>query len=163
MPSVNELTAADIMTRKLITARPSQDLAEIERTMINERIGGLPVVEKGRLVGVVSRSDIARMQVLMLSLDEQVSDEMRWDDVHADGFQHTPEPEFQGFRQRIARLKVKEAMRDQVVTCAPTTPVGQIAAQMIDRHIHRVIVVEGDRPVGIVSSLDLVKILAGTR
>jgi CBS domain-containing protein len=31
---------------------------------------------------------------------------------------------------------------------------------MVQDHIHRVVVVEGDRPIGIVSSLDLVKLLA---
>ena len=51
-------------------------------------------------------------------------------------------------------------MHDQVVTCRPDASVVEIAAEMVRHHIHRVIVVEGDRPVGIVSSLDIVKLVA---
>ena len=155
-----KLVANDVMTRSLISAGPDQPLAEVEAKLIERRISGLPVVEDGRLVGVISRSDIARVQVLMQSLDGQISDGQLWDDMQADGFQHPQRPQYQGFRQRLDQLQVKDAMRDQIITCQPQTPVPQIAAEMVRQHIHRVIVVEGDRPVGIVSSLDLVKLLA---
>lgn len=159
MRPIDQLTAADIMSRTLISARPDQPLKEVERILIEQRIGGMPVVDAGRLVGIVSRSDIARVQVLMLALDEQVSDALQWDDTQADGFQHTVDPDFSGFRQRIDLLKVREAMRDQVVTCTPQAPVSEIAARMLERHIHRLVVVEDQKPVGIISSLDLVKLL----
>jgi CBS domain-containing protein len=51
-------------------------------------------------------------------------------------------------------------MHDQVVTCHPTTPLGEVADTMVRQHVHRVIVVEGDRPVGIISSLDILKLLS---
>jgi CBS domain-containing protein len=51
-------------------------------------------------------------------------------------------------------------MRDQVVVCAPDAPLAEVAQVMLAEHIHRIIVVEGERPVGIISSLDLVKVLA---
>jgi CBS domain-containing protein len=159
MSSSPTLHAEQIMTKALICAHPEQDLRELELLLVEHRIGGVPVVDQGRLVGVVSRSDIARVQVLMDSLDGQVTDEQRWDD-QADGFQHNERAEFQGFRQMVDKLKVKDAVHDQVVTCTSATPVGQVAATMVRQHIHRVIVVEGDRPVGIISSLDLVKLLA---
>ena len=46
-----------------------------------------------------------------------------------------------------------------VVTCTPGTSVEEIGAKMVRHHIHRVVVVDNDRPVGIVGSLDLVKLL----
>jgi CBS domain-containing protein len=39
------------------------------------------------------------------------------------------------------------------------TPVDEVARLMIERHMHHVVVTEGDRIVGIVSSLDLVRSL----
>jgi CBS domain-containing protein len=159
MPSFPTLHADQIMTKALICARPEQDLHELELLLVEHRISGVPVVEQGRLVGVVSRSDIARVQVLMKSLDGQVTDELRRDD-QADGFQHNERPEFQGFRQMLDKLKVKDAMHDQVVTCTPATSVGEVAAMMVRQHVHRIIVVEADRPVGIISSLDLLRLLA---
>ena len=165
MQPLEKLVAADVMTRSLIAARPDQDLSEIERVMVEKRITGLPVIDKKRLVGVISRSDINRVEVLMRSLDGQVADELQWDATQADGFQHLQraEPEYQGFRRKIDQLKVRDAMRDQVITCAPTTPLSEVAAAMIDQHIHRLIVVEEDQPVGIVSSLDLVRLLAPSK
>jgi CBS domain-containing protein len=153
------MVAKDVMTQALVCARPEQPLAELELLLIEHRISGAPVVEQGRLVGVISRSDIARVEVLVESLDGLVSDQMRWD-AQADGFQHPPKPAYHGFRRRLENLAVKDAMHDQVVTCRPDASVVEIAAEMVRHHIHRVIVVEGDRPVGIVSSLDIVKLVA---
>jgi len=151
--------AEAIMTRSLVCVHPDQELIEVEQLLIRNHISGAPVVEGERLVGVISRSDIARVEVLMKSLDGQVSDALNWD-VQADGFQHSDGQDFQGFRQELGKLHVKDAMHDQVVTCGPKTPVAEVAEQMIRGHIHRVIVVDGTRPVGIVSSLDIVRLVA---
>jgi CBS domain-containing protein len=156
------VTAADIMTKSLITTRPDEELKVAERLLIEHRVSGVPVVEQGNLVGVLSRSDIARVEVLMQSLDEQVSDRLNWD-VQADGFEHAARPEFQDFRERIAKLKVRDAMHDQVVTCTPSTPVQEVAAEMVRHHIHRIIVVDGLHPVGIISSLDMTRLVAERR
>jgi CBS domain-containing protein len=158
---VLSVRAEQIMSRSLICAEPQQDLAEVEQLFVERHIGGVPVVEHGRLVGVLSRGDIARVEVLMNSLDGQITDELRWDD-QADGFQHAPRAEFQGFRKMIGGLKVRDAMHDQVVTCTPATIAADIAEAMVRHHVHRVIVVDGDRPVGIVSSLDLIKLMASS-
>jgi CBS domain-containing protein len=160
MPSAAaKLTAADVMTRSLVLARPDQDLLEVEGVLFERRISGLPVVEDGKLVGVVSAGDVARVQVFMNSLDGQVDDIQEWSS-QADGFQHTEPPAFHGFREMIAKFKVRDAMNDQVITCAPTASLASLAGQMLSEHVHRVIVVEEGKPVGIVSSLDLVKVLA---
>jgi CBS domain-containing protein len=157
--SVRSLRAADVMTRALVCAHPDQDLLEVEGLLFERRISGLPVVEDDRLVGVLSASDVARVQVLMNSLDGQVNDRLDWP-AQADGFQHADPPQFDGFRQMITRLKVRDAMQDQVAVCPPGQSLAQIAKTMLDERIHRVIVVEDSRPVGIISSLDLVKVLA---
>jgi CBS domain-containing protein len=154
------LHAEQVMTRTLISAAPGQDLNEVEAMLIENRIGGVPVVDQGRLVGVLSRSDVARVRVLMRSLDGLVSDQLDWPE-QADGFVHAKRGEFSGFRQMIGNLKVADAMRDQLITCAPDTLVGDVAHMMVLQHVHRVIVVEDEKPLGIITSLDLVKLLAG--
>ena len=50
----------DIMTRNVVTVSPDADLVDVARTMLERKIGGLPVVEDGRLVGIVTESDIFR-------------------------------------------------------------------------------------------------------
>jgi predicted transcriptional regulator len=54
------LTAADIMSRRVVTASPDDDLRRAARTMLVYGIKRLPVVSEGRLVGLMSRADLMR-------------------------------------------------------------------------------------------------------
>ncbi len=153
------LRAVDVMTRSLVFASPQQALLEAEQLLFEHKITGMPVVDEGRLVGVLSASDVARVQIVMNSLDGQVNDARDWP-LQADGFKHAGSPTFNGFGQLLAILTVADAMRAQVTVCSPETSVAEIAQKMLAQRIHRIIVVEeGERPVGIVSSLDVVRVL----
>jgi CBS domain-containing protein len=55
-------TVAELMTRNLIVGVPEDDLKSVGYTMTERRIRHLPVVEKGRLVGIVSIGDIVKAQ-----------------------------------------------------------------------------------------------------
>jgi CBS domain-containing protein len=50
----------DIMTRGVISVTADTDLEEVSHILVHERIKRLPVVEQGRLVGIVSRADLVR-------------------------------------------------------------------------------------------------------
>ena len=160
MPPFDKLTARDIMQSDLITVSPTQPLTELRHLLIEAQVSGVPVVRDDRLVGIVSRSDLVRVEELFNSLDAEVSEEV-WQENQADGFKHTPPQAFAGFQRRLSDLTVKDAMRTQVVTCTPATPVAEIAAEMVRHHVHRVVVVEGDKPLGIVSTLDITALVAG--
>jgi CBS domain-containing protein len=51
-----------IMTRELILAQPQDDLDSVAHTMTERRIRHLPVVDGGRLVGIVSIGDVLKVQ-----------------------------------------------------------------------------------------------------
>lgn len=53
-------TAAEVMSRDLAYVTPSDDMAVAARLLIEERVKSLPVLEEGRLVGMVSRLDLLR-------------------------------------------------------------------------------------------------------
>ena len=55
-----ELRVADIMTRGVVTAEPETEVAEATRTMGGGQVRRLPVVEGGKLVGMLSLADMAR-------------------------------------------------------------------------------------------------------
>ena len=57
----------DVMTRNVVTVGPDTDLNEVARTMLERKIGGLPVVEHGRLVGIITESDIFKRFVELQS------------------------------------------------------------------------------------------------
>jgi len=52
--------AAQIMSTDLITATPDMSLAEAANTMRNEKVGSLPVLEHGRVVGILTETDLLR-------------------------------------------------------------------------------------------------------
>ena len=51
--------AADVYSRELISVEPDEDLAEALQLMARHQVRRLPVVENGRLVGIVAQADIA--------------------------------------------------------------------------------------------------------
>jgi CBS domain-containing protein len=53
-------TAADIMTRDVRTVTPDSSIHEAAKKMANHDVSRLPVVDDGRLLGLISRSDIVR-------------------------------------------------------------------------------------------------------
>jgi len=54
-------TVRDVMTSRLVTVDPDQDLDEALRLMAEHQVRRLPVVEEdGKLVGIVAQADIAR-------------------------------------------------------------------------------------------------------
>jgi CBS domain-containing protein len=54
------LTAGDIMSRRVVTASPDDDLHQAARTMLVYGVKRLPVLSDGRLVGLLSRADLMR-------------------------------------------------------------------------------------------------------
>lgn len=60
-PVPTGLLVERIMTAVVISVRPDDDVAEAARLMCEHKIGALPVVDHGRLVGILSEVDLLRM------------------------------------------------------------------------------------------------------
>ena len=54
---------ADLMTRDVITGQPHDDLLSVAHTMTERRIRHLPVVDQGRLIGMVSIGDVVKARL----------------------------------------------------------------------------------------------------
>ncbi len=60
---LGRLTLAQIMTRNPVTITPEATIGGAARLMLRHKIAGLPVVEGGRVVGILTESDIFRLLV----------------------------------------------------------------------------------------------------
>lgn len=63
----------EVMSKPLVVAEPDMDLEEAVKLMFEMKIKKLPVVEEGRLAGLVSLTDIARFQPQMIRILKKLS------------------------------------------------------------------------------------------
>jgi len=72
-------TAADLMTGPVITARPDTTARELGHLMAANAINRIPIVDDGRLVGIVTRADVVRT---LIRPDDAITAEIRWRFAH---------------------------------------------------------------------------------
>jgi acetoin utilization protein AcuB len=57
---LTKLTVGQVMTASVITVGPDRDAADAARLMLDHKIGALPVMDGGRLIGIVTETDMLR-------------------------------------------------------------------------------------------------------
>jgi acetoin utilization protein AcuB len=62
---IERLAVGSVMTKTVITVEPARDAAEAGRIMLDHKIGALPVVDRGVIVGIVTETDMLRAFVTM--------------------------------------------------------------------------------------------------
>ncbi|HEX4823200.1 MAG TPA: CBS domain-containing protein [Candidatus Polarisedimenticolaceae bacterium] len=146
--------ASDIMSKDVFCVRKDTDLRDLGKLFLSRNITGAPVLDlEGDLCGVISQTDLLYYQ---LSRDDELI-------VPSDFYQRARvdgRPIAQGFQiEDVNTATVEEVMTPVVHAVSGTTPVGEIARLMTRRHIHRVIVREGKKVAGIISALDLLRVI----
>ena len=58
LTSFEDVAVEDVMTRNVLTHSPDRTIGDAARMMRRERIGAVPVLDKGKLVGILTRSDL---------------------------------------------------------------------------------------------------------
>jgi CBS domain-containing protein len=125
-----DLRVGNLMTVDPIVIGPEAPVSEAERLLKTYRVSGLPVVEGGEVIGVISQSDlvVARSSELIGG---------HWE-----------------------RLRVRHLMSAPAITVHTTATLRYAARQMVSRHIHRLVVVGDDgHPIGVLTPLDLLRSL----
>ena len=70
--SPDKTKIAEIMSRPLIVADPQMDLEEAARLMFKMKVKKLPVISNGKLVGLVTLTDVARFQPQVMKILKKV-------------------------------------------------------------------------------------------
>jgi acetoin utilization protein AcuB len=65
-----KITVADVMTTEVITVTEDTPLEEAARIMADNKIGGLPVVSNGQLVGIITETDLFKVFLELLAARE---------------------------------------------------------------------------------------------
>ena len=146
------LKVKDIMTREVITATPDTEVFKAARLLLEKRINGLPVVDDaGKVVGILCQSDLVAQQkkIPLPSLYTLL-----------EGFVPlTSMKRIDKEVEKIAAVKVRQAMTPDPVTVGPETAIEEVAALMADKKFHTLPVIENDRLVGVVGKEDVLRTL----
>jgi len=70
----NKTKVREIMTKPLIAGQSDMDLEDATRLMFEKKIKKLPVVDHGRLKGLITLTDVARFQPQMIKILKKLSD-----------------------------------------------------------------------------------------
>ena len=153
---VKKSTARDIMTTDVVSVHSGTSLRELERVFLEKGISGAPVVdEEGRLVGVISQPDLVYYHLTRDDSASRDSDFYRTAELDAS---------FAGSGFHVESYDVgwvSDVMTPVVHTAGPETPVSELAQLMTLARIHRVIITENQKVVGLVSAMDILAVVAG--
>lgn len=155
---MKKITAKDVMNAHVISVPADWTIEELAQFFVDKAITGAPVADdSGRFIGVVSTTDIARRDGL--SETRLRADEPH--DYYLHGWEGRLSPEeLSSFHiEQPPQGTVREIMTPMIFKVDENTLVQEIADMMITGRIHRLLVTHGERVVGIVTTMDMLKVV----
>ncbi len=122
----------DVMTSNVITIPSNTSLADARRIMDAHRFRRIPVVDKGKLVGVVSKD----------ALDRSGPSQLSTFSMHEISY-------------LLSKVTVKEVMKRDVLTVPPEATVEEAVTLAQSRKVGALVVVDGNVVVGIATTNDI--------
>jgi len=149
------LQAKDIMTRDLITVSPEMEIVKAAEILLENGINGVPVLDKGELVGILCQSDLIAQQK-DLPLPSVF--------ILLDGFIPLGSgKQLEKAVKKIAAINVSDAMTRNPVTVHSDTDIEEIANLMLDKNFHTLPVVDEGKLVGVIGKEDILRTLIPTK
>ena len=146
---------SDVMNPDVMTVADDMTTDDLVRFLNEREISGAPVVDgQGHLVGVVSMTDVGRNLAEPSDFSAPPSEFYR---------DTADEATLEDLGQRFVEehtVTVRQVMTPVVHQVPSTASVVEAARIMIEHHIHRLVVTQNRQPVGVVTSMDLLKVIA---
>jgi CBS domain-containing protein len=148
------MRAEQIMMTDVTTVHANTTIEEVARLLTTRRIGSVPVVDDDhRVVGMVNDEELFTSEkgipfsaVRVPMLFEKWAQPDRAAEIYANARQNT----------------VKDVMSSEYMCVDASTSVGHITQLMVEQNLHRVLVTRNSRLVGIITRLDLIRMLANS-
>jgi len=174
----------EIMTTEVVAVPAGSSLRAVVDVLRSENVTGAPVVSGSDVVGVVSATDLLEFEASTPGVPSEQPSQLEWGGIEEepDEWIEGEEPPAEFFvdvwpdvggdlRERFGEVGgpewdvLEEHTVDQVMThtiysLTPDTDVREAARYMIERGIHRIVVVEDSELVGIVTTTDIMRAVA---
>jgi CBS-domain-containing membrane protein len=160
---LQKTTASDVMARNVVSLRSDETMARAAELFLKEQLTGAPVVDdSGKCVGVLSVTDLAGAETKVDSKRAEIASSS----LFASGLT-LPESVYE---ERLLEVRdeiipssdqpIRQFMTSDVVGVRGDTPLAVIIQDMIDAHIHRVVVLDENRKLlGIISTTNILAAL----
>jgi CBS domain-containing protein len=122
------MKARDLMTSDPTTCRPSDNLKSVISVMRKEDCGMVPITEGN---GEQRVAGVATDRDIALALGER--------------------------DEKPSAVRVSEVMTTKIVSCEPDADVHEVSRKMQEAQVRRILVVEGGRLLGVISTADLAR------
>ncbi len=163
---------SDIMQADVITVTPDTTARELARLLEDEGVSGVPVKgPTGDVVGVVSASDLVRLAAEdggegeIWEADEYEPEDTENETASWSYFlAEEPPPRYVDLASEhgpdLDAFTVRDLMTPAPYTVTPATSLTELARLLLRNRIHRAVVVEDSKLVGIVTTLDVLRAVA---
>lgn len=151
------------MTKTVITCAPADAIEDIVKLMSEKNISGVPVVDHGKLVGMITEEDIMKL----LAVPKKSN--TLWLPSPLEVILEIPFRELMQIRDLqhaytdLGHKPVKEVMHKEVWTTTPETDIEDAAAEMVRRKVNRLPVLMDGKLIGIVTRDDIIHGLGGKK
>ncbi len=147
------MEAREIMTQRVVAARPDDTVADVAKLLSENCISAVPVCDPdGRLLGMISEGDLMRPFG-----QENATKRAWWLNMLAEGTELAS-----GFVDylRLDQHRARDLMSSPAVTATEAANIGEVADLLFRHKIKRVPIVRDGKVVGVVSRADLIHTLA---
>ncbi|MDJ0522887.1 MAG: CBS domain-containing protein [Planctomycetota bacterium] len=151
------VTARDIMRKDVVTVNYATPLSDVERRLSDHRISGAPVTdESGHIIGVVSLKDLV----------ERYAENAESQPRRGPGYFHLSSEEmgdedYDTFEvPDEAEETAGDIMTGEVFSVSADAGLRQIAGEMVRHRVHRLLVEEGGKYIGLISTMEILDSLS---
>jgi len=153
---------SDVMTKDVITCKPSDPIQGVVKTMSAKDISGIPVVDGDKVVGIVTEADIMRL----LAVPEP--SRTLWLPSPLEVLLEIPVKELLQLRRLQQSVKdvgdkaVGSIMHKDILSIEPDDDIADAAAAMVKHKVNRLVVLKNGKLVGIITRDDIIHGLGGS-
>ncbi len=146
-------TAKDIMCKTVITVEKDTPISELSDLFIEYNINGIPVLnDQGKVVGIVTQGDlIEQNKNLHIPTVITLFDAVLFLES---------EKKFESDIKKLTGNKVEDIYSPDAVTVSIDTEINDIATIMAEKDVHTLPVMDGEKLVGVIGKLDLIRGMA---
>lgn len=142
------------LNRDIISVKPDMLARDLSFLFMEKDISGTPVVDENKnLIGIVSMTDLAKSEaifdlkgVLELIFLDAPSSVMEIVNSH--------------LSENFHELTVEDIMTNDPISVTQNDNLCDVVKLMLDNNIHRIIVAEGEKPIGIITNTDILEVIS---